>query len=280
MRLFVLRSILVASDLGESSSAAVRTGTQLARLTGAPLHLVHVAAAPGRDGEERLRDHARRAAPGAPEATSAHVTAGPPGAAIAAYAAQVGADVIVFGPHRRNGPRPALGSTASEVVDAAACPCLIVAGELPLPLERVMAPVDLSEASGGSLAVALTWASALRRPDRESELTILRVETSEDDQSAAAGLDPVVERVRAWAAGAARVRVRDVRVASEDPASEILRRADADAADLLVIGTGAAAAGRESAERRVGRVSSAVIRDTPRPVLLIPPAVWRSQDIA
>jgi nucleotide-binding universal stress UspA family protein len=161
-------------------------------------------------------------------------------------------------------------------VDAATCPCLIAAGSLPLPLERVMAPVDLSEAAAGSLAVALTWASALRRPDRESELAVLHVVTGEENPTPA--LDGVVERLRAWAGGVARVRVRVLRVESADPAGEILRRATSDSADLLVMGTGTAAAGRESTERRVGRVSSAVIRATPRPILLVPPPVWRRQD--
>jgi nucleotide-binding universal stress UspA family protein len=147
----------------------------------------------------------------------------------------------------------------------------------------VIAPVDLSGATRGSLAVALTWASALRRPESETELTVLHVlvdpegQTSSEGHDAAADLHREATQVRAEAGSAARVQVRELLTASADPASEILRRADADAADLLVIGTGATAAGRDSAERRIGRVSAAVVRATPRPVLLVPPPVWRNQ---
>ena len=277
MRLFVLRSIVVASDLGEPSVPAVRTGVEFARLTGARLHLLHVADASIPDGETRLRDHARRAAPDMAEAASVRVAVGAPGAAIAERAAQVDADVVVLGPHRQNGRGPTLGTTATEVVDAAACPCLIVAGVLRLPLEHVMAPVDLSEATSGSLAVALTWASALRRPNHEAELTVLHVLKGPESQGVAADLRREAERVRALGGGAAMVRVRERLTSAADPASEILERAAADAADLLVMGTGATAAGRDSAERRIGRVSSAVVRGTARPVLLVPPPVWRDR---
>lgn len=275
MRLFVLRSILVASDLGDASLPAMRTGAELARLTDARLHLLHVAETPSPDGEARLRDHARRAAPDDREFASVRVLSGAPGAAIAEHAARVDADVVVLGAHRGRRSSGALGATSTAVVDAVACPCLVIGGEFRLPIERVLAPVDLSEASSGSLAIALTWASALRRPNDEAELIVLHVLAGRGTEAAAEGLHRAGEQVRKWAGSAASVRVRELLSTSADPASEILHRASADAADLLVMATGATAVGRNSAELRVGRVSSAVARAAARPVLLVPPPVWR-----
>jgi nucleotide-binding universal stress UspA family protein len=278
MQLFLLRSVLVASDLGELSLPAVRTAIDLARLAGARLHLLHVGDTMiASDDESRLRDHARRAAPGELKGASMRVVMGSPSTAIVEHATRVDADVIVLGPHRRDSPSAAFGSTATAVVDAASCPCLIVAGNLRLPLERVMVPIDLSESGGGSLAVAVTWASALRPRNEDADLSVLHVSTGAEDHANGEALHLEVERIRAWAGGAARVRLRERVISSADPASEILERAAEDAADLVVMGTGANAAERDTAERRVGRVTRAVIRNAPCPVLVVPPRVWRSQ---
>jgi nucleotide-binding universal stress UspA family protein len=280
MRLFALRSILVASDLGELSLPAVRAAVELARLAGARLHLLHVTNAAIGDAEFRLRDQARLAASGDVRGASVHVVAGAPGAEIVKHATRVDADVIVLGVHRRRGQSAALGTTATGVVDAAACPCLIVAGNLRLPLERVMAPIDFSEAAPGSLAVALTWASALRRPNGEAELTVLHVAADSASEADREALNREVERIRSWAGGAARVRLHEQVIPSPDPADEILQRAATGAADLIVMGTGATAAERDSPERRVGRVTAAVMHDTSVPVLVVPPRAWQSQGIA
>jgi nucleotide-binding universal stress UspA family protein len=66
----------------------------------------------------------------------------------------------------------------------------------------------------------------------------------------------------------------DVRHAVEygdDPAGSILRRAEAEGSDLIVLGIRGAVA---AAADQLGSVSSAVVRRTTRPVLLVPPAVW------
>lgn len=271
MQLLTLRSVLVASDMGATSVPALETAAALARLADARLHLLHVAEAEIPGGEARLREQARELAK-EPRPATARVIVGEPAETIVADAEEVEADVIVLGPHRRwvSGPG-ALGSTAAEVIHISPFPCLIAVGRLSLPLHRVVVPTDLSEAARGALAVALSWASALRPPGGEAELVVLHVHPEASDSSTAEErLRAEVERARADTPGAARVRVREALVPGDDPAAEILRRAEEGGADLLVMGTRGAA--REDSP--FGSVSAVVARETPRPLLLVPPAVW------
>jgi nucleotide-binding universal stress UspA family protein len=269
MWLLTLRSILVATDLGEASRPALRTGARLAQLAGAALHLLHVADDPPPGGEARLREHFRLAVPDAPGPDGVAVIPGSPAAVIVEHAVRLGADAVILGPHRRQGAAGPMGSTAASVVVAAPCPCLVAAAELRLPLERVVVPVDLSEIAGGALSVALSWASALRPPGGEARLTALHV--APDPASATAG-QAVREEVRR-AGGAAHVEILDRVAPGSDPVEEILRAALAEPADLLVMGTRGAA----GAASGFGSVSAAVAREAPCPLLLVPPAAWREQ---
>lgn len=276
MWLLTLRSILVATDLGEASLPALRTAARLAPLAGARLHLLHVADDPPPGGEARLREHFRRAVPEAPEPDGAAVIPGSPAAVIVEHAARMEADAVILGPHRRTGAPEgtgAMGSTAASVVAAAPCPCLVVPAELRLPLERVVVPVDLSEIAGGALSVALSWASALRPPGGEARLTALHVAPDPAPPTAAGAVLGEVRRARARAGEGARVEIREAVVAGSDPAEEILRAAASDAADLLVMGT----RGTAGAAPGLGSVSAAVARRAPCPLLLVPPAAWQEQ---
>src|SRR3954470_116477 len=101
MRLLRLRSVLVATDLGETSRPALRTGARLALLADAELHLLHAANAAVANGAGRLGEQLRLAAPDAPEPASVHVVPGDPAAAIIERAERIDADAIILGPHRR-----------------------------------------------------------------------------------------------------------------------------------------------------------------------------------
>ncbi|HEX2187678.1 MAG TPA: universal stress protein [Longimicrobiaceae bacterium] len=272
MRPLALRTVVVATDLGDACLPAVRAAADLARLAGARMHAVHAADAPDAEAGRELGVHLRRA--GVPPATlaSARVERGSPERVIVERAARVEADAVVLGPHRAGG---GLGSTADRVVRSAGAPCLVLPAPLPLPLGRVLAPVDLGAATRGSLLAALTWASALRRRPVEgverTELCVLHVAGyDEDAEAAAAALHREVEEACSAEAGFAGVRVREA-VERGDPAEAILRHARADASDLLVLGT----RGRSGPGALLGSVSSAVVRGTPGPTLLVPPAVWR-----
>ncbi len=274
MRLLTLKSILVATDLDESSASALRTAARLATLAEATLHLLHVADQPVPGGESRLRELFRVTAPDAPGLESAQVVHGTPAEAIVDRAARVDADVVILGPHRRGtGQTGELGSTAASVVRTAACPCLVTAAELRLPLERVIAAIDLSEASSGVLSVALSWASALRPRDGKAWLTALHV-TSHPGEDTVRRVREEVQRARARARGASFVEIDERLGSGSEPAGEILRSAASDSADLLVVGT----RGADQPSSGLGGVSAAVARATPCPLLLVPPAVWMDQE--
>lgn len=274
MRLLTLKSVLVATDMDESSPSALLTAARLAALAGARLHLVHAADRPALGDEARLRELFEKAAPDAPRPESAQVVYGTPAQAILDRAAAVDADVVILGPHRRGtGQSGELGSTAARLVRAAPCPCLVTAAELRLPLERVVAAIDLSEASGGVLSVALTWASALRSREGKAGLTALHV-TPDPGDDAPRRMREEVRQARARARGASFVEIEERSGRGSEPAEEILRHAAADSADLLVVGT----RGADQPALGLGSVSAAVARATPCPLLLVPPSIWMDPD--
>jgi nucleotide-binding universal stress UspA family protein len=274
MWLLTFESILVATDLTEGSGAALRTAERLARLAGASLHLLHVASSAAADDVARLREEYDRAVADGAEPDTVETIVGAPAAVIVEQAVRVGADAVVLGPHRRPDRGGEMGSTAASVVRTAPCPCLVVATELRLPLERVLVPVDLSGAAGGALSVALSWASALRPRAGRAELLALHVTPHPASPIVDEAVRDEVRRARARAGGAARVEIREEVVEGADPAEEILREGTSASADLLVMGTHGAA----RAKSGLGSVSAAVARAAPCPHLLVPPAAWEARD--
>jgi nucleotide-binding universal stress UspA family protein len=276
MWLLTLKSIVVATDLDEASKPALRTAARLAPLAGASLHLLHVAEESSSDDRDRLREYFRDAIPDAPEPDGVEVIVGSAADSIVEYAALVGADAVILGPHRRGGAAGEMGSTAARVVDAAPCPCLVAATELNLPLERVVAPIDLSEAAGGALSVALSWASALRPRGAEAHLTALHFAPAPASPTVDQEVHEEVQRARARAGGAAHVEIHEKIAPGGEPAEGILHAAATAQADLLVMGT----RGATGAAAGLGSVSAAVARATPCPLLLVPPVTWEEQGAA
>lgn len=274
MRLLTLKSVLVATELDASSPSALRTAARLATLAGAGLHLVHVADDPAPGDESRLRELFEETASDAPGVESAQVVRGTPAEAIVERAARVDADVVILGPHRRGaGQTGELGSTAASVVRTAPCPCLVTATELRLPLERVIAAIDLSEATSGVLSVALSWASALRPRGGKAWLAALHV-APHPGEDTVQRMREEVQGARARARGASFVEIHEQLSPGSEPAEEILRRAVSDGADLLAVGT----RGADPPSSGLGSVSAAVARATPCPLLLVPPSTWMDLD--
>ena len=136
--MIVLNNILVATDFGPASDAALTYGRALANQFGARLHLLHAAendflraavtdphvlrAGVARQLEERLTAEDRE--------RSAHVvleTSDHPAEAIIEYAKHARIDLIVMGTHGRTGVAHLLGgSVAERVVRTAPCPVLTV----------------------------------------------------------------------------------------------------------------------------------------------------------
>jgi nucleotide-binding universal stress UspA family protein len=153
----MLKSILVATDFGEASTAAVEQGRALAVAFNASLHLLHVVTeplheawagyAPGADfleAVDRFRAEARtrleRLIPH-PERMARHIVVatawGDPSDEVLKYVRNHRIDLIVCGTHGRRGwEHVMMGSVAERIVRLAPCPVLTVhAAERALPHE-------------------------------------------------------------------------------------------------------------------------------------------------
>jgi len=286
MRLLKLETIVVATDLTETSAGAIVTATRLADTTGATLHVAHVApredelsAAAGRGGEYE-QEIEKAIHPAGTTRPQRHVMFGEPHRAISTLAGKVKADVVVLG--RRAGARgltsdPPVGSMAYAFITHALVPVLVVVQPLSIPMHNALVAVDASEAARGSLLVALSWSSALREHGpTNAGLTILHVDSAADPSEQSARMRRSVahdaEVLQRNAPGWAGVTVERVTVKHPDPATAIARHAVESEAELVVLGTRASA---EHGSSIWGSVSAAVTRQLSIPILLVPPAVWR-----
>lgn len=145
--MIALKNILVATDFGEASDAAVAYGRELARSFGATLHVLHVAddvyvrlggdayvavlpelqkdieSAAHKSLDQLLIDNDPNPLP----IKKVVITSSSTASAIVQYAADAGIDLIVVGTHGRGAMAHLLmGSVAERVVRTARCPVLTV----------------------------------------------------------------------------------------------------------------------------------------------------------
>ena len=145
--MILLKNILVATDFGEASDAALSYGRDLARTYGATLHVLHVAEnlvvryaddaalallpqlqtdideAARKRMAELVTDEDRTMLHAKPVVLAAFGAA----EAIVEYAKMYNVDVIVMGTHGRGGfAHLLMGSVAERVVRTAPCPVLTV----------------------------------------------------------------------------------------------------------------------------------------------------------
>jgi nucleotide-binding universal stress UspA family protein len=122
-----VRDVVYATDFSTSSEAAGRVARDMARQSGARLHVVYVVPPvtdPG-DSAAELEQVAGRLGEGI--VVERAVLSGRPARRIVAYARDKGAGIIVVGSHGRTGvTRAILGSVAEAVVRTAPCPVLTV----------------------------------------------------------------------------------------------------------------------------------------------------------
>jgi nucleotide-binding universal stress UspA family protein len=137
--------ILLPTDGGEETTAAVREAIDLARTYDATVHVIHVVdldelggyfSAGGlpegfvdramEEGEQRVEATAERVREADVSARTT-VSKGEPERGIVGYVAENGIDLVVMATHGRDGIRRALlGSVTEDVVRAAGCPVLTV----------------------------------------------------------------------------------------------------------------------------------------------------------
>jgi nucleotide-binding universal stress UspA family protein len=208
------------------------------------------------------------------------IRSGPPAATILDRATELRADLVVLGTHGRTGfERFMLGSVTEKIVRKAPCPVLTVpsraAGDPEKPLfARILCGVDFSEASGHAAQYALRLAQEAR-----GRLTMLHVVEWLPDDSFAKHPGFDVGHYRRSLLTDARSRVDELvppearnwcdpetRVVCGKPYQEILRVAQNDAADLVVLGVH----GRGAVDRMLfGSTTQQVVRQALCPVLTI-----------
>jgi nucleotide-binding universal stress UspA family protein len=297
-----LKTIVIATSLTDASDGVVRTGTTLARATGASPWLVHAylpylpLAFPSGGGvdaqwtEEQVKalqgqiaEQARRtglsALPGF-NPGQGRLIAGSAHREIAELARRVQADLIVVG--ATDAGRGILGSTAERLIRKAPCPVLAIRSEDVFPPNRVEIPVDLSPISANVLSQGLDFLAKLKVPLTEMEALFVL-----NPFEVAGSLQFTPEQIQRFAGEELRrflaanliesARPRAVQVRTGYPCEEILARIAERQADLAVLGTH----GRGGFERlMIGSVAAEVLRSATCNLLVIPPEASAAQDTA
>lgn len=161
--MLTLRTIVFTTDDSDRAEAARPLAVRLAERHGARLHVFRVdIVTPEMDVWQSAGAHppATVHADGVTEVRRRFPLAD---VAIAGYAEEVGADLIVMATHGRTGiGRLALGSTSEGVLRRAPCPVLTVGPEAALDLVGpVLAPVAFEPSSEAALTTAAGFADAL-----------------------------------------------------------------------------------------------------------------------
>lgn len=259
-----LQRILVGSDLSSSSSEALARGAQLARAHGAALRVILVDV-PGDRGvgwplfmsvdwqEARAQHHARLLAQlraaleavGAPDA-EAHIESGWAPSVLSEQAEAWGADLLVVGAGEHSRASSFfLGSTAEEVLRVARTSVWVVRGSGAAPLRRALVATDFSPHSaaaarfargvsaqeGASLELIHAW------PD-PGDGGIWSVAAPEERARYRGEREAEARAALAQAATAAGIATEATRLlAAAQPAQAICDAAQADGADLIVVGS-------------------------------------------
>ena len=287
-----LRRVIAAVSLAADSGPVLAAAAAAARATGARLLAVHaeepaesldeLAASLLGDRPQELRWRVERlveehaGAIGVPWEVELSSGAMPAHRAILDAAGRGGSDLLVLGATRRDGKL--LGSTAERVLREAWCPVLIVRGALPVPPRRVVAPVDLSLLSADGFHCGLEVVAALAGGRAVEAIALFAV----------GYLDPLAAEMRREGLTVEQMRELGQRrletfvgehcppgaltvspLLVQGPArDEIVRTAREQRADLVVMATHGYGGYRRLL---LGSVATAVARQAPCSVLLVPP---------
>jgi nucleotide-binding universal stress UspA family protein len=281
-----MERILVATDFSTRSDRALRRAAMIARQVNASLALLHVVDA---DRPERLIA-VERAEALSVLAETAHTLRSADGIAaeplvrvddvhdgILSAAEQIGADLIVLGPHRRGLRDVFIGTTVERVVRRSRFPLLVAVQPPSASYERTLLALDFDEASksAGRAALAMgifrhTHVIVMHAFDAPAEGMLRRSmdTTGAIEDYVASERSAAVERLH----GLVRelglpAHGQKVAAINGTPARSIFESARSEDADLIVLGTNQ----RKGFERLlIGSVTEDVIRDAHRDVLIIP----------
>lgn len=291
-------SILVATDFSKNTHAAVRSAALLARKTDSQLRLIHVVDFSGDDNawrilyettdeiEKNTRTEAlanlektlEEAVPAdqRPAQISYSVQFGEPAEGIITEAESSKPDFIVLGTVGENRLQHIFfGRTSNHLVRETKIPVLVVPPERELSdVRNIVVGIDFSDCSAVALQAAGRWADtfdaslwAVHSVDVDVEISGLghvlgdigtRLETVLDDQTGA--LKTMIEN------NGMSKRVNGTHVSGSRPEKAILEQAEAEDADLIVMGTH----GRRGFARWfLGSTAEGVLRSADRPVLVV-----------
>lgn len=283
------RKIIVATDFSTRSDRALRRGVLLARQTGASLAVAHVV---DDDLPPRLLEPERREAEallgeivrGLRKTDGLHceerLLLGDPFEGIVRAGSELGADLLVLGPHRRQALRDVfVGTTAERTIRTGGLPVVMANGVPAGPYRRILLASDFSEAALHAAATArrlglLQEAKpvVLHAFDAPAEGAMRRAAIAErqleeyreeERRSAEQRLAGFLERAELLSA-------RGLVVPRRGPAGQaIVDCAREQRADLVVVGT----RGLTGLDRLVlGSVAEAVLAQATMDVLAVPPA--------
>ncbi|NNF58391.1 MAG: universal stress protein, partial [Rhodothermaceae bacterium] len=180
--MFAPTRILAPVDFSSSATAALHRALDLAERTGAALHVLHIVPGtepitadeiegmtePDRAFFQRVWDRADGELTGylrreriVGTKLKRVLSYGHPSEVILDYVNAQGVDLVVMGTHGRRGLRHfLLGSVAEEVLRRAQVPVLVVPEHADgrVPIKRVLAPTDFSDAARHAVATALALA--------------------------------------------------------------------------------------------------------------------------
>jgi nucleotide-binding universal stress UspA family protein len=284
------RSLLVATDLTEACDPVVRAAGRLAAHAGAELHVLYALEGGGLPGSERAakerREEARealdrqlaRALPPGVEPAGRSLLPGAAHQAIELRAEELAPDLVVLGPRGGTGAGAHfLGSTADRVLRTSKVPCLVVRGDLQLPLRRVGVPVDFSAPSRGALHLAYRWAPGLTagRAEDDPPVRLVHVgwpvtQVDVPDFEEATLRPRLAGEMEAAAAATGSELSAEADVLWDNLVGQrICHWAEARGIDLLFVGTH----GRSGLPRALlGSEATRLAREAPCSVLLVPPS--------
>lgn len=270
-----MRTIILAWDLNEDGRHAADVAFDLARAYGARLYLLYVAVE-GVLSEDRVRrrldseiTHRIRAGGdgGAANRYEAVVRRGEFPEGVTAFAREVKADLVVFGPNRRGGTKTTLlGTSPERVLRGARASVLIVPAPLDIPPRSILVPVGRVQGST-DLDLVRDWFIS----HGVQEVTVLQVSDyaspahrkphslPREDISAQLGLSEGVEgvtvlRIETWSAPTVKEGILSM-VEQKDPSLVVMRTSPEGLLGRITFGS----------------VASEVCRAMDRPLLLTPP---------
>lgn len=282
-----MKNIVVATDFSSRSDRAVQRGAMLARLSGATMHLAHVVdddwhpqllEAGLRESEALLKEQAASIHDKHGVTCTYLVKSGDPATGITGAAGEIGADLLIVGPHRREVLRDIfVGTTAERVIRSSRVPVLMTSGAASAAYARIVVATDLSPASAKALQAletlglrgdAAPWLVYCAEPYRSGGAALALLPESVIAGHVKAEAERAQAELDAFAGPLSIPADRRIARLVQDSVAATVHRVAADLrADLIVVGTH----GRTGIERlMLGSVAAAILGLAQIDVLAVP----------